>query len=242
MKKYLLYPLVFLLFRGNPLRAQEKPPRWSIGLAAGPAYPTGKFADLHNGVSTSGSVHPGGSAEISGSYQVCPSFSATLVVSGQINRGDGIPYNDPPSGSPVISDTYNDHYWRMARVQAGGVYTLPLSKDRRFALLVRVLGGIQKTKTADYSFAGYLPSSGLTKFTYHGLSLPWTFTYEADAGLKWQLKRRIALVGYAGYNGCRPGKGLVYSIDRAGDTYTLRATFPTGTVQGRIGIQYYFPY
>jgi hypothetical protein len=253
MKIY-LYPLLLLALLRQPAQAQEKESRWSIGLAAGPAFPLGSFAHFHTPVA-SGSVQRGVTAEISASYRICRSFAATAVVNGQTNRGDGIPYQwlSPTS----VADPANiNHNWMLVRVLAGGTYSLPLSKRQRFALLGRLLGGIQKTRTADFNFVvpgvaegipfpGPVPGplqTGVLSIagTFSGVSLPWSFAYQADAGLRWKLDGRLSLVVYAGYNGSKPSKEFTYYHNNSGTTYTTvtaKESFSTATLHALAGIE-----
>ncbi len=201
----------------------ENASRWSIGLTAGPAFPVGKF--VHPQGSNLATVHAGGSFELNGAYRLCHAFSATMVLQGQLNNGNGMEYGLPNPGDGDATGPYNVKDWRIARLLAGGVYTLPLAKQNGPALLIRALAGIQKTKTASPE-----------------ISFPWAFSYEADAGLKWPLPgKRIALVGYVGYNGSKPGKDFVYILsNRAVDIailVTQRRVFPTGTIHARAGIE-----
>jgi hypothetical protein len=217
----------------------EKASRWSIGLTAGPAFPVGKFVNpLGPG---SGTVHAGGSAEINGEYRLCHTFSATMVLQGQINNGNVLAYMLPNPADGYLTGPYGDKDWRIARLLAGGIYTLPLSKQKGPALLIRLLAGIQKTRTADYHYSNQMNNIDVA---YPGISFPWAFSYEADAGIKWPLPgKRIALIGYAGYNGCKPAKDFVYNFSYLAypangiARITQRHTFPTGTIHARVGIE-----
>jgi hypothetical protein len=231
--------------------AQGVSARWSIGLAAGPAFPIGSF---HRSAGVDGGsivAQNGGSAEISGSYRFWRSFSATLVVEGQENKGTGIPYwfSLPGTEKPVGSLQGND--WKMARILTGIVYTLPLTKETGPALLLRLLGGVQKTASPDFKDA-VLYEEGLytclncavpSPVTYPGISFPWSFAYEADAGLQWKFHSRFSAVGYAGYQGSKPSKNLLYldTYDPSTNSYTTysrKYISATGTISLRAGVLY----
>ena len=116
-------------------------------------------------------------------------------------------------------------------------YTFALNKKRGLSLLARVLGGAQKTKPADYNL--YIGPND-ERISYPYVHLPWSFSYQLDAGLKWQQKGRIALIAYAGYNGSQPSKDLTYakvSYQQPYTLYTVRAKFPTGSLLFRAGIE-----
>ena len=264
MKKYLL-PL-FTLLTLSAMRssaqngssqaptAQASPPRWSLGLAAGPAFPVGSF---HRSMGSDGGsivAQNGGSAELSASYRFWRSFSATLVVEGQKNRGNnGIPYYYFPPGTSRAEGSMQGDSWKMARILTGAVYTLPLIKKTGPAFIFRLLGGIQKTASPDYKDPiEYLGTTlSLTCYncgiastvTYPGISFPWSFAYEADAGLQWRFHSRFSAIGYAGYNGSKPSKDLLYigSYDQSTNsytTYTRKYTTSTGTISLRAGVAY----
>ena len=238
--------------------AQTSPARWSLGLAAGPAFPVGSF---HRSVGVDGgslTAQTGGSAELSGSYRFWRSFSATLVVEGQKNRGDGIPYWFYPPGASKAVGSKQGNDWKLARILTGAAYTLPLTKRTGPAskhtgpeLLLRVLGGVQKTASPDYQDAvEYLGTlytcancSSFGSITYPGISFPWSFAYEADAGLQWKFHSRFSAVGYAGYEGSKPSKNLLYigNYDPSTNSYTTysrKYTSATGTISLRAGVSY----
>ena len=264
MKKFLfaLYSLLALsAMRASAQGGPSQPPtaqgasaRWSIGLAAGPAFPVGSF---HRSVGSDGGsivAQNGGSAELSASYRFWRSFSATLVVEGQKNRGNnGLPYYFFPPGASKAAGSMQGNDWKMARVLTGAVYTLPRIKKTGPAFFFRLLGGVQKTASPDYKDPiEYLQNTlSLTCYncgiastvTYPGISFPWSFAYEADAGLQWRFHSRFSAIGYAGYEGSKPSKDLLYvgSYDQSTNsytTYTRKYTTATGTISLRAGVAY----
>jgi hypothetical protein len=226
--------------------AQDTSPRWSIGLTAGPAFPVGSFHKTSAIDGETITAHPGGSAEINGSYRFCRYLSATLVVNGQENNGAGIPYSYDPSGATQASGPAKGNDWKIARILAGAEYTLPLAKRKGPQLLFRLLGGVQKTASPAYKMSEavlFTPegpytcancTSGFPPLTYPGLNFAWSFSYEADAGLKWKFRSRFAAIGYAGYQGSKPSKELILM-----NTINLqKSAFSTGTISLRAGVSY----
>jgi hypothetical protein len=231
--------------------AQTSSARWSLGLAAGPAFPVGSFhrsEGLDGGIVTN---KTGGGAELSASYRFWRSFSATMVIEGQENKGDGIPYYFFPPGSSKAVGSMQGNDWKIARILTGAVYTLPLTKKTGPAFLFRLLGGVQKTASPDYKD----PNENLQMpyncgscnipptVTYPGISFPWSFAYEADAGLQWRFHSRFSAIGYAGYEGSKLSKDLLYigSYDPSTNSYTTysrKYTSPTGTISLRAGVSY----
>jgi hypothetical protein len=254
-----IFPALLLLtISSMRASAQDLPPRWSLGLAAGPAFPVGNFHRFPASDGGSGGVNSGGGVELSGALRVWRALSATLVIEGQENSGTGVNYwfIPPGIGQPIGSSKGND--WKIARVLAGAVYSCPLTKKTGPALLIRLLGGIQQTTSANYKDALIYPAypdgelvAGPMRTTsgagatvaYPGLTFPWTFSYEADAGLQWRFRARLSAIGYAGYEGSRPSINLAYinSINYATNTYTTdhrRSSYATSTISLRAGVQY----
>lgn len=256
MKKRLLLILLALSIVAVRINAQtpQQNPRWSIGLATGLAFPTGSFAHFHNSVGV-GDVQPGIFAELSGNYRFTRFLSANLVLGGQLNHGDGIPYGSqfyrgvvPPS--PAKMD--DDHSWQLGRVLAGATYTRPLQKNGKISGFVRGLAGIQKTRAADYIariyITGVMPGPpGPLIISQPAVTFPWALSWQADAGFQWKLHRRWALSGFLGFNGCSPSKTFTYVLNfttqgTVGDTHQVKASFPTPNLHAGVGLTYYFPY
>ena len=228
----------------NTLHPPKTFTRWSVDLLAGPAFPVGKYANMEHGVPGGGPVHMGGAAELSGTYHLNRSFGVVLLAGGQLNKGNGIPYTQPMHplppgtlpGAYFLGPPSNGEYWAIARFMAGGEYTIPIHRKRGLSLLIRALAGTQTTKPADYNY--YFPDNG-GRISYHYIGLPWSFSYQADAGFKWQPLGRVALMAYAGYNGAQPSKSFTYLV---GDLttvysyYTIHAKIPTGSLLFRAGI------
>ncbi len=244
MKKYLLIPLILFFFQGNPLHAQEKLSRWSVDILAGGASPVGAFGSLNHQQPSGGPIHTGGLAELSGTYHLNRSFGIVLLAGGQVNKGNGIIYTEPPQplppgtlpGDEQVQAAHGSQHWKIARFLTGGAYSLPLNKKNSLDLLVRVLAGVQKTKPATYNQYFDNDENYIAAPYIH---LPWSFSYQVDAGLKWQQKGRIALITYVGYNGSEPSKDLTY-LNFSNQTYNyykVKAKFPTGSLLFRAGME-----
>ena len=258
MKQSVFLALVLLIISTMRVSAQDLPPRWSLGLAAGPAFPIGNFHHFTDADGSAVSAQTGGNVELSGALRVWRALSATLVIEGQENSGAGVDYSfiPPGTGKPIGSSKGND--WKIARVLAGAVYSWPLTKRTGPALLIRLLGGVQQTISPNDKeavlnafpdeavVAGPLRTSSdpVAYATYPGLTFPWTFSYEADAGLQWRFHGRLSAIGYVGYEGSRPSINLAYInsiINYTTGTYTTehqRSTYATSTISLRAGVQY----
>ena len=184
--------------------------------------------------------------ELAAEYRLCPHFGAILAFSGQFNPGNGAPST---LSSEYIADGqgYHPHLhrdWKLGRIQAGGVYTLPLTKRSGPALMIRALAGIQRTRIPDDSF---IEPGSTQQVDVPGSAMPWAFSYEGDAGIKWNFPGRVALVAYAGYNGSRPAEketgplnyGPNIPFGSQGEVYhPQKISVPTGSLLFRAGIDY----
>ena len=256
MKKH-LFPLLILSITGcirlqaqTAASPQQTHPfhRWSIDALAGPAFPVGKYGDLDHQDPGGGPVHTGVVAELSGAYHFNRSVAIVLLANGQQNNGNGITYIQPPTAAPPVflfdpiligqmPLTFRRQHWMIARFMTGAEWTLPLNKQKSLDLLLRLLGGAQKTKPADY-IRVIGPDDDRLSYPY--VHLPWSFSYQIDAGLKWQLKGRVALIAYAGYNGSQPSKDLTYALLIPQQPYTLynvHTKISTGSLLARAGIE-----
>lgn len=209
MKYYLFCIVILSTSLGVSAQTPPKPSRWSIALTAGPAFPVGGFAGIHNSeFGTDGSVAFGGSAEAAFTYRISRFLSAIVAANGQLNHGHGIPqtsdYAYLAGEAPHIAP-FGD-YWQMARFLAGGVFTFPLSKRGGPALLFRAMAGIQHTRIPDFEQTDPEEFPGYHYVLYARSPGDWptnSFSYELDAGLEWRLHGRWAFITYAGYNGSR---------------------------------------
>jgi hypothetical protein len=248
MSKCLVCTALLWAFLGSSVQAQEKPSRWSVGIAAGAAFPAGEFAGYHNVNSVSGGVNPGESAELSGQYRVCGAFNAILAFSGQLNHGNGIPLQlrNPREQEPTPTNNTIWNDWQIVRVLTGGAYTIPLGRGGTPGLFVRVLAGIQRVRTPDYTYeenAVILPGYSNPPVTESGAVLSWVFSYETDAGVRWKLSERAAFLAYAGYSGGQRSEEAPMVITIPPNNYVSQGSppkgyFATGNVQIRAGLTF----
>ena len=229
----------------HPTRTHR--PRWSFDILTGLALPVGQFANMEQHNPVSGHVQSGSNIELGSTYHLSHRWGITILAGSQYNGSDratkAIPLTGPTTPDPALAALYAGHHWKMTRLLAGGVYTLPLNKKETLALLGRALAGIQKTETGNYSYLFPPSPDGITEFFYRpGQHLPWTFSYQADAGFQWKPYRRWALLVYSGYNGCQPsynldvGKLLAPSA-AGGNSDVRKLYFPTGSLLFRAGIE-----
>jgi hypothetical protein len=250
MKKSIIPFFVLLTLNAMRAFAQHSAPRWSLDLAAGPVFPEGSFHKPNSDGTRF--AQTGSGIELGGSYRFWRSFSATMVVEAQKNKGDGVPYVYIPSGTDKPAGSSKGPDWKMARLMAGTTYTLALTKKTGPTLLIRLLGGVQQTTSPDYKAAALYTmeltcaNCGMSgTITYPGLSFPPSFAYEADAGLQWKFHSRFAALGWFGYQGSKPSKELIYNnaynpLTNSYSTYLQRTTISTSALSLRAGVSYTF--
>jgi len=108
---------------------------------------------------------------------------------------------------------------------AGPVVDLPLSSRGPVALRIKLLAGVLKTSLPGYSYTASVPPgssfSGFSGYyrTNSPIGLPWAFSYQAEAGIRWRLTRQIDLVGNAGWFHAQPVHKYNFPIS-ASDLYS----------------------
>lgn len=220
-----------------------------MGVAAGAAFPVGEFKGYRNLNSSAGGVNTGESAELFGQYRVRRSLSAIIAFSGQLNHGNGIPLQlrNPHEQEPASTNNSIWNNWQIVRVLTGGAYAVPLGRRRAPELLVRLLAGVQRIRTPDYTYsepAAILPGyPGPLLVTEPGAVLQWVFSYEADAGVKWKLSGRTAFLAYAGYTGGQRSEEAPMIFNVPPNGYVSRSSYPngyfvTGTIHVRAGLTF----
>jgi len=210
----------------TPSQAQETWSRWSIGLSAGPSFPTGKFAEKNTGYLGSGYALTGAGAELTVGYRLSRTFGLVAMAGWQENKqridvsyiGPDILLIIPPSG----------HNWTIARLLTGISYSYPFSTHVGPTLQIRALGGFFKT-----SIPGVLNGWDIAE---DSSPLPWTFCYQADAGLKWKLSRKFSLTTMAGYTGGSPISHVLISGGANGFPAAIPYHYFIGSIQIRAGV------
>ena len=229
----------------TPALTPKQPSRWSIALTAGAAIPVGSFAGIHNPSSSGTSVSVGPAAEIAGAYRIWHFLSAVLVVNGQLNHGNGIPADLTNLIIYKIGAYHQGalaYDWQLTRVLAGGALSLPLTKHDRLSLQFRALAGTQKTRTPVFAYVdprievaqGY---SNVLRASAETLAS--VFSYQLDAGIRYSLRGKWALLAYGGYNGCQPFR--YPNLIPGGPPWPLEVfgkhKLPTGTLGIRMGVE-----
>lgn len=188
--------------------APTKDHKFFAGITLGPSFPMGKFANKNFADTTAGLAMAGPSLSISAGYMITRSIGITVLFGGQENK------MDPASITHWLNQKYGDTVgtyvatknWKTGRILAGGVFKLPLSKGEKLFLQGKILAGMLKTAYPGYTY-GYgrvIPNLNVLGNysvidSYPSISFDWAFCYQANAGVGYQLTRRIALTGDISY-------------------------------------------
>lgn len=204
--------------RAQSPMAKKQQSRWFAGLTAGPSFPLGKFAAKDPYDVQAGLAKTGPALQLTAGYFFHPRLGAMFLAGGQINPQDAEAYGRFIKGQYGATSRYSVHTrnWNMLRLMAGPVFELPLSPQGPVALRVKLLAGVLKTSMPGYSYTvtTYYVATGPTgspvggsstsSQTFSSTSLPWAFSYQAEAGVRWRLTRQIDLVGNVGWLHAQP--------------------------------------
>jgi hypothetical protein len=226
--------------------------RWSLSLETGPAFPVGAFHSIASMSPTAGFARTGYSTGLSVNYRIYHHLGITLAGALQENPSATTPlFPDEPGLQGQRPSTVTRKDWSMVRLLAGPSWSIPLLPKKGLSLRFRALAGALKTKVPDMAvFTPGLPNAlttGSTDYFSYG-SLPWAFAYQADAGLQWNVTRRLALTLDAGYSGSKHEENYKYA-DYFSDlppfvavntapyqTGRTSSTVATGALYTRLGI------
>jgi hypothetical protein len=255
MNKPLLLLPVLVLILNMPVAAQTASSspnhhatatfsRWSLLLEAGPSFPVGAFLDKTFYSTSAGFARTGIGAELAATYRFCPSFGLALSAGFQDNPTTAAaPFlNEDPGPLNQERTVIKRQSWKIGRLLAGAVYEHALSKNRRLALQIRAMAGVVKTEVPGFKSLTVDGQSGTetveVAWKYSRLSLG--FAYQADAGFKYAITKRISVLVNAGYTGSRFTGRYSYDIlNPDGSSFEsgkASKTIALGTIQCRSGI------
>ena len=187
MIKHHLAPFLWVILLHTTAAAQTKPvapPRWSLSLTAGPSFPVGRFGGKDAAPELDVAAHTGAGAQLALTWWAIPSVGVVLATTGQID-----PIGIKPTSS-VPPSYLRWNAWKIARFLGGITVNLPLS-SKRFSLGIKALAGTMKTSAPGYTVVSgtdWRSGTSIAGQQHPGESLGLTFTWEAGASLKWQLK------------------------------------------------------
>lgn len=188
--------------------SHKKAPKFFAGLSLGPSFPMGKFGSKNFADTAAGLAMVGPSLNISAGYMFTRMVGAMILFGGQENK------MDPNAITRWLDQKYGDtvgtyastKYWKTGRILAGGVFKIPLAGEEKLFFQGKILAGMLKTTYPGYLYAygRIIPNLNITSNYYAQLlsgpvPFDWTFCYQANAGLSWQLTKRIALTGDISY-------------------------------------------
>jgi hypothetical protein len=219
--------------------------RWSLSLETGPSFPVGNFHDRTFYSTSAGFARTGIGAELAATYHFCPSFGLVLSAGFQDNPTTATaPYlSEDPGPSNQEKTAIQHQSWKIGRLLTGVVYEHALSKNKRLALQIRATAGVVKTEVPSLKSlfvdeqTGTETVDGGSKYS----QLSPGFAYQADAGFKYAIMKRLSVLVNAGYTGSRFTGRYTYSLlNLDGSSFASgkgSKTIALGTIQCRAGVE-----
>jgi opacity protein-like surface antigen len=164
---------------------------------------SGKFGDTLTG---KGLAQTGINLSVSYQYDLNKHFGLMTQLRGQQNSVDANfirsqLINDNTGTDEAIVKAQK---WVSGSILAGAFYRMPLcSKTHKLEMQLKLMGGTLKTSIPERSYALFSQQNNLSSLqsaaTISAQSLKWAFTYQAGAGLLYNLTKRIILHGDLDY-------------------------------------------
>jgi hypothetical protein len=219
--------------------------RWSLSLETGPSFPVGNFHNKTFYSTSAGFARTGIGAELAATYRFCPSFGLVLSAGFQDNPTTATaPYlSESPGPFNQEKIAIQHQSWKIGRLLTGVVYEHELSKNKRLALQIRAMAGVVKTEVPGLKSlfvdeqTGIETVDGGTKYS----QLSPGFAYQADAGVKYVITKRISVLVNTGYTGSRfTGRYTYNLLNPDGSSFASgegSKTIALGTIQCRAGVE-----
>ena len=175
----------------------------SVGKFANKEY-DGNYLDQANGLAKVGE-----GLNLSFGYYIKNSLAVVLMLGGsQIKQ-------DANSFDRYLKNTFGDNTstsvetnnWQVFKILGGGYLVVPFSAANKLSFQVKLLGGVCKTNIPGSKYAYSVPGNPTPTVggvTFAKINLPWSFCYQVNAGVKYQIIQKIYLLFDTGYFGSNP--------------------------------------
>ena len=198
--------IVFLLTTAIALAvstlAQNTPGNFFINIAGGVAIPVGEFAEKPNMDGTTGVAKTGPAAQLTVGYMLHKHWGVLFLASGSSSKRDDKAYEQAAIyPGQEIHNSVSAGSWKIGRLMLGGVYETAITNSMVFRS--SLAAGLCKTsvpslKQSQMAFINGSPVSAFT-IDYAKRPLPWAFSYQLQAGLKYKLNKTWGLCADLGY-------------------------------------------
>ena len=203
-QKQLLH--LFFLILSFVTNAQNKQPKFFAQAAIGPSFPIGQFSNKNYTGSflsnTDGLAKTGIGINLSLGYQLKKSFGTMLLFGFSQNKQDASSFDvylKNTYGSNITTSIKTNN-WSVFKVMAGGFFVAPFSPENKFSFRAKLLAGVCKTGIPKFEYVYVNPqTTNSGQLIFAKVSLPWTFCYQLNAGLQYQLSQKIYLLFDAAY-------------------------------------------
>jgi len=214
-KQLLLLFFLMLSFISN---AQNKQPKFFAEAAIGPSFPIGKFDNKNYTGSflsnTDGLAKVGIGINFSIGYQLKQSFGTILSLGYSQNKQDANSFERYLKNSygNNITTSIKTNNWSVFKVMAGGFFVAPFSPANKLSFHTKLLAGVCKTGIPKFEYFYVNPqTTNSEQLIFAKVNLPWSFCFQVNAGIKYQLTPKIYLLIDAGYFGSNPVYKYLYN-------------------------------
>lgn len=247
MKKCFILTVIPILY-ALQIQAQKIDSKFSVEFSMGASIPTGKFADKSYGSNVFLDNQPSGLAKtglglnLSLGYRISKSIGIMVLLGGSQNKQAASSFQD------YLKNEYGNNIktaivtnsWLIGKILAGGFINLPLSTDGKLMLQPKLLAGICKTTTPQYSYAavdenGNMLSDNLTKSKEHP---GWAFCYQAGTTLKYRVSTKMYFLFDLNYFNGVPGIKYSYNpnFPSPGASVQAQRKYHVAAVNALLGI------
>jgi opacity protein-like surface antigen len=209
------------------IQAQQKQPKFLAELSLGPSLPVGRFAatSVNSEKKVPGFAKPGLGVQFSAGYYLNKSFGLLVTGGYAVHSQDDQTRIESFKNAGVTTIHLDSENWKEIKVMAGGFYVIPLTPASKWRLFTKLTAGVCKTAVPKINYTGYTTDSRIPVNLENGkTSMPWTFAYQASAGLQYNLSQKWYVGVDASYFNAAPVQKYNFTA------YTLSpgSTVPTG--------------
>lgn len=246
LQKQLL--LIFFLMLCLITNAQNIKPKYFAEAAIGSSFPTGNFANKNytSGFrnNENGLAKIGIGLNLSVGYQLKKSYGTMLMFGYNQNKQDANSFDRYLKNTfgANTSTSVKTNNWQVFKIMGGGFFTTPFSPANKLLFKAKLLGGVCKTNIPGFKYFYSLFQGSAGSLFLAKVSLPWSFCYQVNAGLKYQLAQKIYLVSDISYFGSNPVYKYLYNPNPNQPAYLLSAEkkISVSSVQLSAGAGFYF--
>lgn len=181
----------------------QEPLKFSADFSIGPSIPLGKYADKYFSAvpNSNGLAKTGFSMYVNLRYGFSNHIGVALAAESSYNKQDPAAFSNyiNNGASYQIDARIVTDYWRLFKLLTG-LYYQGYFSNHRLSYLISALAGTSKTTVPSHSWAIYNQSGSLqNEEQQNAVPLPWSFAYQVQGELQYDLKNGLYLLFSADY-------------------------------------------